>query len=63
MSSYDVSLDHELRLVRITASGTLYQNDGEKIITTARTAAAENNFNVLYNIREATAIVRFAKLV
>ncbi len=60
MSSFGVSLDHELHLVRITASGTLYQKDGEKIITTARTAAAENNFNVLYDIRHATAVVSFA---
>ena len=60
MNSFDVSLDHENRLVKITASGEFFQADGEKIITIARTTAAEHGYNALYDIRQATMTVNFA---
>lgn len=60
MASFDVFLDHERRLVRITAFGELFQPDGEEIITTARTKAAEHQYNVLYDIRQATTTVNLA---
>jgi hypothetical protein len=54
MDSLDVSLDNKLRLVRVTATGELSQADGEKIVTSARKTAAEHNFDLLYDIRQAT---------
>ena len=59
-SSYEVLLDHENFLVKITAFGELYQKDGEEIITVARTTAAEYGYNVFYDIRQATTTVAFA---
>lgn len=60
LSSFEVFVDHELRLVRITAIGELFQADGEKIISTARSTAAEHGYVVLYDIRQSTATVPFS---
>jgi len=60
MSPFDVFLDSERQLVKVVASGELFQSDGEKIITAAREKAAENNYNILYDIRNATTTVAFA---
>ena len=42
MESFNISLDHELKLIRVTAIGEMFQADGERIITAAREAATEN---------------------
>jgi hypothetical protein len=60
MSHFEVYLDSERRLVRVVASGELFQKDGEKIISIAREKAAENGFDILYDIRAATTTVAFA---
>lgn len=60
MNCFDVHIDQENHLVKITASGELALKDGEKIITTARTTAAEHRFNLLYDIRQATTNVSYA---
>ncbi|CAN5437682.1 hypothetical protein BH10ACI1_BH10ACI1_19140 [soil metagenome] len=60
MNSLDLILDNERKLVKITAVGEFFQSDGEKLITLARTEAAEHGYNVLYDIRQATASVPFA---
>lgn len=60
MSIYDVFLDHEQRLVKVTAKGELFQSDGDEIITAARTKAMEYDYNILYDIRQATMTVLFS---
>lgn len=60
MQSFEVFIDHENRLVRITTYGKLYQKDGEQIITVARKTASEHSYNVLYDMRKATTIVSFS---
>lgn len=52
MDSFDVSIDHALSLVRVEATGELSQADGEKIITVARTTAAEFGYDLLYDVRQ-----------
>ncbi len=52
MDSFDVSIDHARNLVRVTTIGELFQADGEKIITIARTTAAELGYNALYDVRQ-----------
>lgn len=60
MNSYKIELDHTRHLVKITANGELLQSDGEAIITNARKQAAENNYNILYDMRNAITKVKFA---
>lgn len=60
MSSFEVFLDKELKLVRVVVKGEVLQNDGENIITTARETAAEHDYNILYDMRAATTTVTFA---
>lgn len=60
MDSFNVSLDHDLKLIRVTAAGEMFQADGERIITAAREASAENNYDILYDIRQATTTVPYA---
>ena len=62
MSSFEVILDHENRLVRITVYGELYLKLGEEIITTARTTAAEHHYNAIYDLRKTQTIVSYADL-
>lgn len=60
MAFFEVEIDDVRRLVKISASGVFFQEDGEKLISTARSAAAERNYNVLYDMRDATTKVPFA---
>ncbi len=60
MNSFDIFVDHNLKLVKITATGELFQADGEKIISLARETAAEHSYHVLYDIRQATTTVSFS---
>jgi len=60
MAFFEVIIDDERRMVKIIASGVFFQEDGEKLISTARRAAAERNYNVLYDMRNATTEVAFA---
>lgn len=60
MDSFDIDLDTELKLVRVTVSGNMQQKDGEKIISTARRTAAEHRFDILNDIRQATTKVSLA---
>lgn len=60
MPHFDISLDSERRLVIIKAFGELREKDGEKIITAARTKAMENDYNIIYDLRNATTTVLFA---
>ncbi len=59
MSAFDISLDSENRLVRVVASGELFQSDGEQLITTARQKAGETGYNILCDMRAATTTVAF----
>lgn len=61
MSDFQVYVNHELKLVKITAAGELLREDGEKIITVARQTAAEHSYNLLYDIRLATSSISFAR--
>ena len=60
MSSFDLLVDNKLKLIRITVIGEIFQAEGEKIITMARSTAVEHGFFVLYDIRQATTTVPFA---
>ncbi len=60
MSSFEVYLDHETKLVKINAFGEFFQEDGEKIITAARTTATEYGYNIFYDFRQATTTVNLA---
>lgn len=61
MSNFEVSVDHELKLVKIIVTGEIFQEDGEKIITVARQTAAEHSYSLFYDIRQATTTVPFAQ--
>ncbi len=54
MDTFVVDLDHDRGFVRATATGDVLQRDGERIITTARTTAAEYGYSVLYDMQHAT---------
>lgn len=60
MASFDVILDDDCRLVKIIANGIFLQADGEAAITKARLLAAERNYNVFYDMRNATTKVAFS---
>lgn len=60
MDSFEFDIDPERGLVQVRATGELLQEDGEQIITKARTRAAELGFNVLYDVRDATPKVPLA---
>lgn len=62
MSSFNILLDHENRLVKVNVFGELYLKLGEEIITKARTTAAEHCYNVLYDLRQSQTIVSYADL-
>ena len=50
---YEINLDKERRIVRLTVHGEISKNIGKKIITQARTKAAETHFNILCDVRQA----------
>ena len=50
---YEIKLDKELCIVRLTVHGEVAKNIGEKIITQARTEAAKTHFNILCDVRQA----------
>ncbi len=60
MKTFEVSLENELHLVKVTVFGELFQKDGEEIVTVARTTAVEHGYNILYDMRQATTTVPFA---
>ncbi|MBS1796449.1 MAG: hypothetical protein JSS81_21545 [Acidobacteria bacterium] len=60
MSSYDLSLDHDRHLILVVIRGELMQDDGSEIITVTRQKASELNYNILYDMREATTNVPFS---
>lgn len=60
MDSLEISLDHENKIVRVTATGQLNLSDGESIITEARTTAGKYRFDIIYDIRNASTVVPFA---
>ncbi|HEY0461184.1 MAG TPA: hypothetical protein VGC97_18760 [Pyrinomonadaceae bacterium] len=60
MDSFDIYLDDATRLVKVVVMGEVFQNEGERVVKTARETAAKHNFNVLYDIRAATITVPFA---
>ena len=60
MPFFEVFVDHQLKLVKITVTGEMFEADGKEIITVARTTAAEHGYNALYDISKATTTVPFA---
>jgi hypothetical protein len=60
MDSFDVFLIHDLRIVKVFVKGDVSESDGRKVISTARELASEHNYNILYDMREATINVPFA---
>lgn len=61
MSYFELSVDHELKLIRITVIGELFHKEGKEIITTGRTTAAEYGYDVLYDMRQGTTTVNFSE--
>ncbi len=51
MVSYSIKLDNDLQLVRVEVIGVLNQTAGKQIITEARSAASENGYDLLYDMR------------
>jgi len=60
MDQYNIEYDEGLCLVKVVAHGDLPRPLGEEIITRARTLAAENECDVLCDVREASADVSLA---
>lgn len=54
---FEILLDHELYLIKVVISGEIFQSEGEEIISTARLKAAEQDYNILYDMRQATTTV------
>ena len=56
---YDIICDEEHCIVRLNVRGELAKSVGEKIINEARTKAAENQYNILCDVRQAKVNVAF----
>ena len=56
---YEIIRDEEQCIIRLNVYGQLEKDVGEKIITEARTQAAENQFNILCDVRQAKVNVAF----
>ena len=57
---YEITLDKERCLVRLIVHGELSKDVGKKIITQTRTKAAENQYNILCDVRQAKVKTVFA---
>jgi hypothetical protein len=55
-----ITLDAERRLARIIARGELDREQGEEIITRALSTAAEHQYNILCDVRQAVVKVTLA---
>jgi hypothetical protein len=62
MDSFFVKTDPEQGLVTLVVIGELLKADGEKIITVARTKAAEHGYAVLYDMRQSRTNIPAAEL-
>ncbi|MBK8811050.1 MAG: hypothetical protein IPN69_10005 [Acidobacteria bacterium] len=63
MPAINISIDHSMRLIRLTASGVFYREDGETMISDARRLAAEHDYDLFYDVRDAISKVAFKGLV
>lgn len=52
MFSYRIDTDHERGIVRVSASGEAGLEEARKVITEARTTAAESGLPLLYDLRD-----------
>ncbi|MBK7706275.1 MAG: hypothetical protein IPJ30_10955 [Acidobacteria bacterium] len=59
MPAINISIDHSMRLIRLTASGVFYREDGETMISDARRLAAEHDYDLFYDVRDAISKVDF----
>ncbi|MFH1312418.1 MAG: hypothetical protein ABIJ00_04245 [Candidatus Eisenbacteria bacterium] len=57
---YAITLDKERCIVRLIVHGEIAKDVGERIITQARTTAAENQYNILCDVRQARVKASFA---
>ena len=63
MDSFFVKTDHEKGLVILVATGEITKSDGEKIITVARTTAAEYKYlAALYDLRQSRTSIPIVEL-
>ena len=53
MGEYEVFADDDLELVRAIVRGDVHKSLGRKIITEARTLAAEKGYGILCDVRKA----------
>lgn len=60
MVSYTIEIDDELQLIYTVVTGTISREIGEKIITESRIAAAENGYDILYDMRVSKTEVNIA---
>jgi hypothetical protein len=52
---YTITLDHERRLVRVTAQGEFEIKTGNELITKSMNIAAEHQYNILCDVRASRA--------
>ena len=57
---YTITLDTENGIVRVVARGELVKESGEEIITKARMTAAEHQYHILCDVRQAEVKVSIA---
>ncbi len=57
---YTITLDHERGLVYVIAKGEFNKVLGDELITDARTKAAEQQYNIICDVKEVTLSVAFA---
>ncbi|OGT28602.1 MAG: hypothetical protein A2Z17_03710 [Gammaproteobacteria bacterium RBG_16_66_13] len=60
MAQYQVSMDDNLKIVRVVVYGALSEPLGKEIITKSRLLAAEHAAGILYDMRQATLRVPFS---
>jgi len=53
MGDYEILLNDDVKLVRVTAHGDLATSLGYEIVTKARNLAAEAGYSILYDVRDA----------
>ena len=52
--SYVISLDDESRMIRLVVKGEISKSEGERIIVEARNRAAENEYDILCDLTDAS---------
>ena len=60
MSELQFTVDHDRSLIHVVCTGDIDKEGGVEIISRARESAVEHNYNILYDMRDASVDVKLA---